>query len=169
MNLSSTHHPQTDGQTERVNQILEQYLRCTICYQQDNWVNLLAMAEFAYNNSIHASIKASPFFANYGFHPRFSISIPETSINPSAERRAHTLQDVHRDLSLELRAAKNSLKLMAEVVRMAVNLQNRAYANGGVSPHELYFGKKPNLANLRIFSSIAYVCMCQIRSWESWT
>ena len=127
------------------------------------------MAEFAYNNSIHASTKVSPFFPNYDFHPRFNISITETSVNPSVETPAHTLQDVHRDLSLELRAAKNSLKLMAEVVRMAVNLQNRAYANGGVSPHELYFGKKPNLANLRIFSSIAYVCMCQIRSWESWT
>ena len=68
------------------------------------------MAEFAYNNSIHASTKVSPFFANYGFHPRFNISIPETSINPSAERRAHTLQDVHRDLSLELCAAGKQYK-----------------------------------------------------------
>ena len=68
------------------------------------------MAEFAYNNSIHASTKVSPFFANYGFHPRFSISIPETSINPSSERRAHTLQDVHRDLSLKLRAAGKKYK-----------------------------------------------------------
>ena len=68
------------------------------------------MAEFAYNNSIHASTKVSPFFANYGFHPRFNISIPETSINPSAERRAHTLQDVHRDLSLELRAVGKQYK-----------------------------------------------------------
>ena len=164
MNLSSAHHPETDGQTKRVNQILEQYLRCTISSQQDDWVDFLPMMEFSYNNSIHASTKVSPFFANYGFYPCFNISNPKTSVNPSAEIRAHTLQDVHRDLSLELRAAKNSLKLMAEVVRMAVNLQNRAYANGGVSPHELYFGKKPNLANLRIFSSIAYVCMCQIRS-----
>ena len=71
------------------------------------------MAEFAYNNSIHASTKVSPFFANYGFHPRFNISIPETSINPSAERRAHTLQDFHRHLSLELRAA--SIKYKAHV------------------------------------------------------
>jgi hypothetical protein len=118
VNLSTAHHPQTDGQTERVNQILEQYLRCSVSYQQDDWVDLLAMAEFAYNNSIHASTKVSPFFANYGFHPRFSISVPERSINPSAEARAHTLQVVHRDLSLELRAAGKQYKAHADRHRL---------------------------------------------------
>ena len=54
-------------------------------YQQEDWVDFLAMAEFSYNNSIHASTKVSPFIANYGFHPRFSISIPATSVNPSVE------------------------------------------------------------------------------------
>ena len=102
VNVSSAHHPQTDGQTERVNQIFVEDLRCAVSYQQDDGVDFLVMAEFAYNNSIHASTKVSPFFANYGFHPRFSISIPETSINASTERRAYTLQDVHRDLSLKL-------------------------------------------------------------------
>ena len=47
--LSSAYHPQTDGQTERVNQVLEQFLRCSINYHQDNWVDLLPIAEFAYN------------------------------------------------------------------------------------------------------------------------
>ena len=45
----------------------------------------------------------------------------------------------------------------AEVVRMAVYLPNRTFANGGVSPHELYFGKKPNMGHLRVFDNIAYV------------
>ena len=76
------------------------------------------MAEFAYNNSIHASTKVSPFFANYNFQSRFSISIPETSINPPAKRRAHTLQDVHRELSLELRAAGKKYKAHADRHRM---------------------------------------------------
>ena len=53
--LSLAFHPQTDGQTEWVNQVLEQYLCCTINYQQDNWTSLLPLAEFAYNNSTHAS------------------------------------------------------------------------------------------------------------------
>ena len=63
------------------------------------------MVEFSYNNSIHTSTKVSPFFGNYDFHPRFSISIPEISVYPSAEMHAHTLPEVHRDLSLELRVA----------------------------------------------------------------
>ena len=46
LKLSSAYHPQTDGQTERVNQILEQYLRCSVSYQQDDWVNILSLAEF---------------------------------------------------------------------------------------------------------------------------
>ena len=68
--LSTAFHPQTDGQTERVNQTLEQYLRTFSDYYQTNWKSNLALAEFAYNNMTNASTKFSPFFANYGFHPR---------------------------------------------------------------------------------------------------
>src|SRR5947207_1960141 len=49
--LSTAFHPQTDGQTERINGILEQYLRCYVNYAQDNWTTLLALAEFASNNA----------------------------------------------------------------------------------------------------------------------
>lgn len=71
--LSSAFHPQTDGQTECVNQILEQYLRCAINYQQSDWKHLLPMAELASNNTIHASTGTTPFYADYGFHPRFDF------------------------------------------------------------------------------------------------
>src|SRR5690606_4084097 len=54
-NLSTAYHPQTDGQTERVNAIFEQYLRCYCNYNQDNWVGLLPVAEFAYNNTKSAT------------------------------------------------------------------------------------------------------------------
>jgi transposase InsO family protein len=53
--LSSAYHPQTNEQTERVNQVLEQYLHCTINYHQDNWTELLPFAEFAYSNTIQRS------------------------------------------------------------------------------------------------------------------
>jgi transposase InsO family protein len=92
--LSSAFHPETDGQTERTNQTLEQYLRCTVSYQQDDWLALLSQAEFAYNNTTHASIGISSFSANYGFHPRFSLEIPGDSVNPSAEERATRLGQV---------------------------------------------------------------------------
>jgi len=69
--LSTAFHPQTDGQTERTNSTLEQYLRAYVNYQQDNWKELLPMAEFAYNNGHQESIKRTPFFANYGVNPEY--------------------------------------------------------------------------------------------------
>ena len=69
-NLSTAYHPQSDGQTERVNQVLEQYLHIFCDYQQDNWADLLPLAEFAHNNTKHTSTQVSPFYANYGYHPR---------------------------------------------------------------------------------------------------
>jgi len=101
--LSSAFHPETDGQTERTNQTLEQYLRCTMNYQQDDWLDLLSQAEFAYNNTTHASTGISPFFANYGFHPRFSLEIPGDSVNPSAEERATRLGQVQQNLMAKLK------------------------------------------------------------------
>ena len=68
--MTTAYHPQTDGQTERVNQTLEQFLRCYIDYQNDDWSELLSSAEFAYNNAAHESTKHSPFFIEYGRHPR---------------------------------------------------------------------------------------------------
>src|SRR5882724_5800865 len=67
-NLSTAYHPETDGQTKCVNQILEQYLRVYINYQKDDWVNLLPLAEFVYNNTLHSVTMVTPFFANKGFH-----------------------------------------------------------------------------------------------------
>jgi len=69
-NISTAYHPETDRQTEWVNQILEQYLWVYINYQQDDWVNLLPLAKFAYNNTSHSVTMVTPFFANKGFHPK---------------------------------------------------------------------------------------------------
>jgi glycosylphosphatidylinositol phospholipase D len=67
--LSLTFHPQIDGQTKQVNQVLEQYLHCTTYYHQDNWSNLLSMVEFAYNNIVHYLTQQTPFFANMACTP----------------------------------------------------------------------------------------------------
>ena len=68
--MSTAFYPQTDGQTERVNQILEQYLRSYCLYQQGNWAELLLLVEHAYNSAVSESTKVSPFEANYGISPR---------------------------------------------------------------------------------------------------
>jgi len=67
--LSTAYHLQTDGQTERMNQELEQYLRIFMDYHQTNWLEWLAIAEFSYSNKIQKSIKISLFYTNYGFNP----------------------------------------------------------------------------------------------------
>ena len=64
--LSTVFYPQTNGQTERVNQELEQYLRMFTNHRQEQWPDWLGMAEFAYNNKTHSSTKVLPFKANYG-------------------------------------------------------------------------------------------------------
>ena len=65
--LSTVYHAQTDGQTERLNQVLEQFFRCYINYEQINWVELLSAAQIVYKSTATSIIGVSPFFANYGF------------------------------------------------------------------------------------------------------
>ena len=69
-NLLTAYHPKTNGQTEQVNQIFEQYLHIFVNYQQDDWKHLLPLAEFTYNNTQHSATSVTPFFTNKGFHPR---------------------------------------------------------------------------------------------------
>ena len=68
--LSSAFHPQYNDQTERINQILEHYLRCYTSDSQDNWADLLLLAIFTYNYQYHSFTKMSLFVANFGYHPR---------------------------------------------------------------------------------------------------
>lgn len=72
LNPSTAYHPQTDGQTERINQEVEQYLRLFkfVNHRQDDWAEWLAIAEFALNNRTSSATGYSPFYINYGKHPR---------------------------------------------------------------------------------------------------
>ena len=115
--LSSGYHPETDGQTEIVNRTLEQYLRCFCSFHQDDWAELLPLAEFAYNNSCHSSTKMSPFEANYGFRPRMDIEVPDLSVVPDAEDMAKKLVDVRETLAKNLQRAKDSQKKFADEKR----------------------------------------------------
>jgi len=93
-NLSTAYHPETDGQTEQVNHILEQYLQVYINYQQDNWVHLLPLAEFTYNNISHSMTMVTPFFANKGFHPKLQVSL-EPVMSDAAHQVATDLKEFH--------------------------------------------------------------------------
>ena len=92
VSLSTTDHPQTDGQTERLNRVVAEMLRATVNHAQSNWDERLHLCEFAYNDSVHASTGFTPFFLDTGRHP-LSPSIfdaelggpPVTSDLPTAE------------------------------------------------------------------------------------
>jgi hypothetical protein len=116
--LSTAFHPETDGQTERVNSVLEQYLRCFVDYLQSNWATLLPQAEFAYNNSYHSAIRRSPFYATFGFNPRMDF-LPVSDISvPFADARIREIQDTQELLKHELVQAKESAKRFADRSRL---------------------------------------------------
>jgi hypothetical protein len=112
-NLSTLFHPQSDGQTERVNQVLEQYLRCYASWHQDNWSDLLPLAEFAYNNSVHRSTGVSPFFATYGFHPRLD-DFSTASNFASMDSWTQLLAEGHNTIQDQLKKAQDAYKHFAD-------------------------------------------------------
>jgi transposase InsO family protein len=73
LTLSMAYHPQTDGQTEHVNQVIEGYLRTFTSRRQDNWDDLLPSGEFHYNNSVHLSTQQTPFMLDTGRNPRMGF------------------------------------------------------------------------------------------------
>jgi hypothetical protein len=66
MNFSTSYHPESDGQTERVNRVIEDILRMYVMEKPSRWENYLHLVEFPYNNGYHASLKMSPFEELYG-------------------------------------------------------------------------------------------------------
>ncbi|MBW0571826.1 hypothetical protein O181_111541 [Austropuccinia psidii MF-1] len=113
--LSTSYHPETDGQTERVNQILEQYLWRYVSYHQDDWNTWLPLAEFSYNNSDHSSTKHLPFFTVYGKDPQFD-SVQITQDTPSG-KLSTKFQSVQQDVKRELELSINWFKRYADKSR----------------------------------------------------
>ena len=94
--LSTSFHPQTDGQTERQNSTIEPYLRVFVNWEQNNWACLLPMTEFAYINAKNASTGRTPFELNYGFYPRvfFQYNVNFCSKSRSADKLAKELREL---------------------------------------------------------------------------
>ena len=108
--MSTAYHPQTDGQSERTNQEVEQVLRTVVNFHQDDWVDWLPVVEFALNNRYKTSLKTTPFYASYGFHPQIG-SLPkiDTPI-VSVENFVAHLQQVQKDTAKSLEQAAVDMK-----------------------------------------------------------
>jgi len=98
LHFTSGYHPEGNDQTERSNQTLEQYLHIYCNYQQDNWADLLPLAEFAYNNAPSATTGVSPFFANKGYHPNISVYLECDMTSAWAHDYAVDLESLHQYL-----------------------------------------------------------------------
>ena len=94
--LSTAFHPQTNGQTERQNSIIEAYLRAFVNFEQNDWVRLLPIAEFAYNNSKNASTCHTLFELNCGYHSWISYEkeVDPRSKSKSAEKLSAELREL---------------------------------------------------------------------------
>nr|GEY84325.1 putative reverse transcriptase domain-containing protein [Tanacetum cinerariifolium] len=136
LDMSTAYHPETDGQSERTIQTLEDMLRaCAIDFGK-GWVNHLSLVEFSYNNSYHASIKAAPFEALYGRKYRSPICWTKVGeaqilgpelIQETTEKivqikqrlqAAHDRQKSYADLKQEIRKVAYKLKLPEELSRV---------------------------------------------------
>jgi len=112
--LLTAFHPQTNGQTERINQELEQYLHMFIDHCQEQWSEWLGTAEFAYNNKAHTSTKVSPFKANSGQNPRIGFKLRKKGKFEGTEEFAKRIKKVQEEAKAALGKAQEDMKRYAD-------------------------------------------------------
>jgi hypothetical protein len=107
---STAYHPQTDGQTERMNPEVEHYLRIFSNYRQDDWAEWLSLAEFAYNDKIHKATHHSPFYLNYGQHPWKGTTLRPSVPNETASEFVERMDNVQAEAKSSLKMAQEDMK-----------------------------------------------------------
>lgn len=118
LNMSTPYHPQTDGQSERVNQCLEIYLRCFIHACPNHWSQYLSLAEFWYNSSHHSALDMSPFHALYGHEPRhWGIEAASTCKIPDLKEWLEERKTMQQVLKQHLHRARHIMKVQADKKR----------------------------------------------------
>lgn len=113
--LTTAYHPQSDGQTERLNQCLEMYLRC-LCHQRPTqWYRWLPMAEWWYNTSHHSAINMTPYMALYGRQaPSFNYHQAGKSTNDCVNTFLHQRTEIHKLIKANLQKAQERMKFYAD-------------------------------------------------------
>jgi len=108
--LLMAYHSQTDGQMERINQELEQYLRVFIDHRQEQWPDWLGIVEFAYNNKIHTATKILPFKANYGQDPRMGFEGRRKGKYEAAGKFVKKIKKIQEETKAVLGKAQKEMK-----------------------------------------------------------
>jgi transposase InsO family protein len=117
---SSSYHPQTDGQTERINQILEDMLRASILNFDKSWDTRLSLVEFSYNNSYQANLKMAPFDALYGCRCRTLLNWSEVG------ERSLFGPNLVKDAEEKVQVIRENLKL--------AQMRQKSYHDKGMTP-----------------------------------
>ena len=107
--FSTAYHPQTQGQVENNNKWMETYLRMFCSHFQDDWADLLLMAEFAYNNHHHPSIDTTPFFTNYGYHPTLT-NVLSAAQSDKPDDRIQQIQDAQDECKCVIKQSQEVSK-----------------------------------------------------------
>ncbi len=142
--MSTAFHPQTDGQTERMNRVVEDCLRHYVMPHQQNWDQLLPVVEFAINSSWQASIDMTPFKCCYGYAPKNPLTV---SLPPQGEERVPAAVDFAKQMQDLLRLAKARLE--------AAQHRQKAYADQHRTEMEFEVGQRVLLStkNLKLKGS----------------
>ncbi|GJW40447.1 putative reverse transcriptase domain-containing protein [Tanacetum coccineum] len=148
LDMSTAYHPETDGQSERTIQTLEDMLRACVIDFGKGWERHLPLVEFSYNNSYHASIKAAPFEALYGRKCRSPVCWAEVGdVQLTGPEIIHETTEKIVQIRQRLQAARDRQRSYANVRRKPLEFQVRDRVMLKVSPRKgiIRFGKRGKL------------------------
>ena len=155
LKYSTAFHPQTDGQTERTNQVLEDMLRACVLDFKGNWSKFLPLAEFAYNNSYQATIEMAPYEALYGRRCRSPLTWHEAGekkvLEWDLQRKTQLIDDTTEAIKMirqRIATAQSRQKSYADVRRRPLEFEVGDFVFIKVAPMKgvMRFGKKGKLS-----------------------
>lgn len=135
LKLSTSYHPQTDGQTEVLNRCLEAYLRCFASEQPTKWSTFIPWAEYSYNTGYHTSTGTTPFTVVYGREPPLFPYVTGETKNAELEHQLFDRDDMLKLLRQNLQKAQDRMKNQANLKRRELTFQVGDYAFLKIQPY----------------------------------
>ena len=150
LRFSTANHPQTDGQTERTNRTLEQYLRIFARFKSAQWATFLSLAEIAYNNSTHSSTGFSPYYLVYQRHMNLPLDFAISDIHTKNAALEQLLNDRQQTLQYARRQLAKTVTSM-EKQNLPKALSSPFNVNDQVLVHKTAFRTSYNIQDLNKF------------------